>query len=107
MNGYELLSGSVRIHNEELQAKVFEALELTPEKAKERFGFFLEAFEYGAPPHLGVGIGLERLVMILSDTDNIKDVVAFPKTASAMCLMSDAPSGVDNDQLRELGLKVE
>lgn len=107
LNGYELLSGSVRIHNEELQAKVFEALELTPEKAKERFGFFLEAFEYGAPPHLGVGIGLERLVMILSDTDNIKDVVAFPKTASAMCLMSDAPSGVDNDQLRELGLKVE
>lgn len=107
LNGYELLSGSVRIHNEELQAKVFEALELTPEKAKERFGFFLEAFEYGAPPHLGVGIGLERLVMILSDTDNIKDVVAFPKTASAMCLMSDAPSGVDNDQLRELGLKVD
>lgn len=107
LNGYELLSGSVRIHNEELQAKVFEALELTPEKAKERFGFFLEAFEYGAPPHLGVGIGLERLVMILSDTDNIKDVVAFPKTASAMCLMSDAPSGVDNDQLKELGLKVE
>ena len=107
LNGYELLSGSVRIHNEELQAKVLEALELTPEKAKERFGFFLEAFEYGAPPHLGVGIGLERLVMILSDTDNIKDVVAFPKTASAMCLMSDAPSGVDNDQLRELGLKVE
>ncbi|MDD6835122.1 MAG: aspartate--tRNA ligase [Solobacterium sp.] len=107
LNGYELLSGSVRIHNEELQAKVFEALELTPEKAKERFGFFLEAFEYGAPPHLGVGIGLERLVMILSDTDNIKDVVAFPKTASAMCLMSDAPSDVDNDQLRELGLKVE
>ena len=107
LNGYELLSGSVRIHNEELQAKVFEALELTPEKAKERFGFFLEAFEYGAPPHLGVGIGLERLVMILSDTDNIKDVVAFPKTASAMCLMSDAPSGVDNNQLRELGLKVE
>ena len=107
LNGYELLSGSVRIHNEELQAKVFEALELTPEKAKERFGFFLEAFEYGAPPHLGVGIGLERLVMILSDTDNIKDVVAFPKTASAMCLMSDAPSDVDNDQLSELGLKVE
>ena len=107
LNGYELLSGSVRIHNEELQAKVFEALELTPEKAKERFGFFLEAFEYGAPPHLGVGIGLERLVMILSDTDNIKDVVAFPKTASAMCLMSDAPSGVDNDQLSERSVKGE
>ncbi|MBR3228335.1 MAG: aspartate--tRNA ligase, partial [Erysipelotrichaceae bacterium] len=90
LNGYELLSGSVRIHNKELQAKVFEALEITPEKAKERFGFFLEAFDYGAPPHCGVGIGLERLIMILTDTDNIKDVVAFPKTASAMCLMSDA-----------------
>lgn len=106
LNGYELLSGSVRIHNKELQARVFEALELTPEKAKERFGFFLEAFEYGAPPHLGVGIGLERLIMILSNTDNIKDVVAFPKTASAMCLMSDAPGNVDEDQMKELGLKI-
>lgn len=107
LNGYELLSGSVRIHNEELQAKVFEALEITPEKAKERFGFFLEAFEYGAPPHCGVGIGLERLIMILSDTDNIKDVVAFPKTASAMCLMSEAPSNVDADQLDFLGLELK
>ena len=106
LNGYELLSGSVRIHNKELQAKVFEALEITPEKAKERFGFFLEAFDYGAPPHCGVGIGLERLIMILTDTDNIKDVVAFPKTASAMCLMSDAPSTVDQDQLDFLGLDI-
>ena len=106
LNGYELLSGSVRIHNKELQAKVFEALELTPEKAKERFGFFLEAFEYGAPPHCGVGIGLERLIMILTNTDNIKDVVAFPKTASAMCLMSDAPNVVDQDQLDFLGLDI-
>ncbi|MBR2809689.1 MAG: Asp-tRNA(Asn)/Glu-tRNA(Gln) amidotransferase GatCAB subunit C, partial [Erysipelotrichaceae bacterium] len=106
LNGYELLSGSVRIHDKELQAKVFEALELTPEKAKERFGFFLEAFEYGAPPHCGVDIGLERLIMILADTDNIKDVVAFPKTASAMCLMSDAPSNVDQDQLDFLGLEI-
>ena len=107
LNGYELLSGSVRIHNKDLQAKVFEALELTPEKAKERFGFFLEAFEYGAPPHLGVGIGLERLMMILTDTENIKDVVAFPKTASAMCLMSEAPGSVDDIQLKELGLKIK
>lgn len=107
LNGYELLSGSVRIHNKALQAKVFEALEITPEKAKERFGFFLEAFEYGAPPHLGVGIGLERLIMILTDTDNIKDVVAFPKTASAMCLMSEAPSNVDQDQLDFLGLEIK
>lgn len=107
LNGYELLSGSVRIHNKQLQAKVFEALEITPEKAKERFGFFLEAFEYGAPPHCGVGIGLERLIMILSDTDNIKDVVAFPKTASAMDLMAQAPSLVDQDQLDFLGLDLK
>lgn len=104
LNGYELLSGSVRIHNKQLQAKVFEALDLTYEKAKARFGFFLEAFDYGAPPHLGVGIGLERLVMILCGTDNIKDVVAFPKTASAMCLMADAPNTVDEQQLKDLGL---
>ena len=107
LNGYELLSGSVRIHNKALQAKVFEALELTPEKAKERFGFFLEAFDYGAPPHCGVGIGLERLIMILTDTDNIKDVVAFPKTASAMCLMSEAPNVVDVDQLDDLGISIK
>lgn len=104
LNGYELLSGSVRIHNKQLQAKVFEALDLTYEKAKARFGFFLEAFDYGAPPHLGVGIGLERLIMILCGTDNIKDVVAFPKTASAMCLMADAPNVVDEQQLKDLGL---
>ena len=106
LNGYELLSGSVRIHNSEMQSKVFDALGLTPEKAKARFGFFIEAFEYGAPPHCGVGIGLERLVMILCDTDNIKDVVAFPKTATAYCLMSDAPNVVDQDQLDFLALDI-
>ena len=105
LNGYELLSGSARIYNSKMQAKVFDALGLTPEKAKERFGFFLEAFDYGAPPHLGIGLGLERLVMILTDTDNIKVIVAFPKTASATCLMSDSPSGVDEVQLKELGIK--
>ena len=107
LNGYELLSGSVRIHNGDMQAKVFDALGLTPEQAKEKFGFFLEAFEYGAPPHCGVGIGIERLVMILSGTDNIKDVVAFPKTASAYCLMSDAPNNVDQDQLDFLALQIK
>ena len=106
LNGYELLSGSVRIHNAEMQKKVFAALGLTPEKAKAKFGFFIEAFEYGAPPHCGVGIGLERLVMILTDTDNIKDVVAFPKTATAYCLMSDAPNTVDQDQLDFLDLAI-
>ena len=106
INGYELLSGSVRIFNSKMQSKVFDALGITPEKAKERFGFFLEAFDYGTPPHLGIGLGLERLIMVLTDTDNIKDVVAFPKTASATCLMADAPSNVDEDQLKFLGLTI-
>ena len=107
LNGYELLSGSVRIHNAEMQAKVFEALELTPEQAKDKFGYFLEAFEYGTPPHCGVGIGLERLTMILCGTDNIKDVVAFPKTATASCMMSEAPNTVDEDQLNVLHIQVK
>ena len=107
LNGYELLSGSVRIHDQKMQAKVFDALGLSKEEAQAKFGFFLEAFEYGAPPHCGVGIGLERLIMILSDTDNIKDVVAFPKTASAMCLMSEAPNTVDVRQLDDLGIEIK
>lgn len=107
LNGYELLSGSIRIHDQELQAKVFEAIGLTEEQAHEKFGFFLEAFKYGTPPHGGVGIGLERLVMILAGTDNIRDVVAFPKTASASDLMSEAPSLVDELQLNELALAIK
>jgi len=102
LNGYELLSGSIRIHDQVLQGKVFEAIGMTMEEAKEKFGFFIDAFRYGTPPHGGVGIGLERLIMILAGTDNIRDVVAFPKTASAACLMSDAPNTVDDKQLREL-----
>ena len=107
LNGYELLSGSVRIHDSIMQAKVFDALGLTKEQIKNKFGFFIEAFEYGAPPHCGVGIGVERLVMILTGTDNIKDVVAFPKTATAYCLMSDAPNTVDQDQLDFLSLEIK
>ena len=106
LNGYELLSGSIRIHDQELQSKVFEAIGLSLEEAKERFGFFLEAFRYGTPPHGGVGIGLERLIMILAGTDNIRDVVAFPKTASASDLMSEAPSEVDDLQLKELSINI-
>ena len=106
LNGYELLSGSIRIHDAVTQKKVFDAIGLTEEEAKEKFGFFLDAFKYGAPPHGGVGIGLERLIMILADTENIRDVVAFPKTASAFDLMSEAPNIVDEKQLNELGLKV-
>ncbi len=107
LNGYELLSGSVRIYDSETQSKVFEAIGMTKEEAEAKFGFFLEAFKYGAPPHLGVGIGLERLVMILCDTDNIRDVVAFPKTASASCLMSSAPGVVDKRQLDDLGIALK
>ena len=106
LNGYELLSGSIRIHDQQLQEKVFEAIGLTQQEAQERFGFFLEAFRYGTPPHGGVGIGLERLVMILAGTDNIRDVVAFPKTASASDLMSEAPSEVYEKQLKELHISV-
>ena len=89
-----------------MQAKVFDALGLTKEQIKNKFGFFIEAFDYGAPPHCGVGIGIERLIMILSGTDNIKDVVAFPKTATAYDLMADAPSTVDQDQLDFLSLQI-
>lgn len=107
LNGYELLSGSVRIHDSETQAKVFEAIDMTPDEAKAKFGFFLDAFKYGAPPHCGVGIGLERLVMILAGTENIRDVVAFPKTASAQDLMNEAPGVVTEKQLDELGIKIK
>lgn len=107
VNGYELLSGSIRIHNQELQEKVFEAIGMSMEEAHNKFGFFLDAFQYGTPPHGGVGIGLERLVMLLANTDNIRDVVAFPKTASAADLMSDAPSPVYEQQLAELHLKLK
>lgn len=107
VNGYEILSGSIRIHDSNVQKKVFEAIDMTEEEAKEKFGFFLEAFKYGTPPHGGVGIGLERLIMILTNTNNVRDVVAFPKTASASCLMSEAPNIVDEKQLKELGIKID
>lgn len=107
LNGYELASGSVRIHDKNVQKKVFEALHISDEEAEEKFGFLLKAFNYGAPPHAGIAPGLERLTMILCGTDDIKDVVAFPKTQSAACLLTDAPSGVNNEALNTLGIKVE
>lgn len=106
LNGYELLSGSIRIHDQAVQKKVFEAIGMSQEDAYNKFGWFIDAFKYGTPPHGGVGIGLERLVMILAGTDNIRDVVAFPKTASASDLMSEAPSPVYEDQLQELHIAV-
>lgn len=107
LNGYELLSGSIRIHDQEVQKKVFEAIGMSMEEAYDKFGWFIDAFKYGTPPHGGVGIGLERLVMILAGTDNIRDVVAFPKTASASDLMSEAPSPVYEGQLDELHIAIQ
>ena len=106
VNGYEIGSGSIRIHQREIQNLIFKALGLSPEKAKERFGFFLESLEYGTPPHGGFAAGIERLTMLLCETENIRDVVAFPKTASAQDLMMDSPGNVDASQLKELGIKI-
>ena len=106
LNGWELGSGSVRIHDRELQQRVFVSLGITEEEAKSKFGFFLEAFEYGAPPHAGIALGLERLLALLLGKPNIRDLVAFPKTASATCLMTRAPGEVPPETLADLGLSI-
>lgn len=106
INGVELASGSIRIHRRDVQRLVFKALGLSTEEARSRFGFFLDALEYGTPPHGGIAPGIERLMMVLVPTDNIRDVMAFPKTASAADLMIDAPGEVDPKQLEELHLRV-
>lgn len=105
LNGYELASGSIRIHDKNIQSKVFEKLGISDEEAQRKFGYLLEAFKYGAPPHGGIAPGLDRITMILCGTENIKDVVAFPKTQSASCLMTNAPSKANDKQLKELGIK--
>ncbi|MYE07134.1 MAG: hypothetical protein F4X95_00020 [Oligoflexia bacterium] len=105
-NGQELAGGSVRIHDSQTQAALFKALSLSPEECQEKFGFFLEALRYGTPPHGGIAWGLDRLLMLLSGTDNIRDVIAFPKTTSGLCLMSSAPSAPQRDQLLELGIQL-
>jgi aspartyl-tRNA synthetase len=107
INGWEMGSGSVRIHTRELQERVFKLIGITEEEAKKRFGFFLEAFEYGAPPHAGFAIGVDRLVSVMVGVTSLRDVVAFPKTASGTDLMMDTPSEVSEDQLKELGIKLE
>jgi aspartyl-tRNA synthetase len=107
INGIEVAGGSIRIHQQAVQALNFKALGMTPEKARERFGFFLDALEYGTPPHGGFAAGIERALMALLHNDNIRDLIAFPKTASAQDLMMDAPGEVDPAQLRDLGIDVD
>ena len=107
MNGYELGGGSVRIHDRDMQAKIFELLGLSATEAEEKFGFLMNAFKYGAPPHGGMAFGFDRIVMLLVGSNQIRDVIAFPKTTSAMSLMDESPSNVDSNQLNELGIKIK
>ncbi|MDG2438194.1 MAG: aspartate--tRNA ligase, partial [Ilumatobacter sp.] len=106
LNGWELGSGSIRIHEPELQRKVFQALGISDDEAEKKFGFFLNPFEYGAPPHGGFAFGLDRLVAILAGEENIREIIAFPKTQSGADPMTDSPIAGDPKSLAELGLKV-
>jgi aspartyl-tRNA synthetase len=107
MDGWELGGGSIRVNTSEVQQKVFEAIGMGPEEARERFGFLLEALDYGAPPLGGIAFGLDRIVALLAGADSIREVIAFPKTASGAELLTGAPAPLDERQLKELGVKVD
>ncbi|MBP3871312.1 MAG: Asp-tRNA(Asn)/Glu-tRNA(Gln) amidotransferase GatCAB subunit C, partial [Faecalicoccus sp.] len=107
LNGYELGGGSLRIYDNKLQEKIFEVLGFTEKQIQDKFGFFIDAFQYGTPPHGGLAFGLDRIAMILSESDSIRDVIAFPKNANAKCPMSKAPTPVDPAQLEELHIEIK
>ena len=106
INGWEVGGGSIRIHKQEIQANVLKTLGISDAEAQEKFGFLLKALQYGAPPHGGIAFGLDRLATLLAGAASIRDVIAFPKTQKAQCLLTEAPSAVDEKQLRELHIKI-